>query len=725
MSLWSRLGFNKKESEAQILIAQQNQGMAVTTPRQYDKLAKEGYNKNAVAYACVNKIAVAMKSMKFLLFQRPTSQDGRIIEIMNHPILDLLRRPNPLMAGPKYWETIAAFRQLSGNSYSHTSPENDPPKELWPLRPDRMRIVPNMKTGLPGVFEYKVGGRVQRYEVDGITGESRVLHTKSFNPLNDWYGMSPIEAAAFSIDQHNESGRWNVGLMQNSARPSGILIIKSKLKDEVRAQLKADLDMNHTGAMNAGRPLVINGADADWKGLSFTPKDMDWIKGKNTSARDIALAFGVPPQLLGIPGDNTFSNYKEAREAFWVETVIPLANDVLEEHNNFLVPKYGNDKLFLGFDKDELDALQPSRTLVWARVGTAEHITTNEKRLATGYEELPEEEANQVLISSSKVPLTFDETEEESSESLADEQSDPEEDIEDDENNEDDGDKNSPEDIELKVVVRNEKDRRALWKRSNRKRIIHERRFASQLRAAFITQGKIVAKAIEGLTEDQAISAVKNSIEESQEIFEKILTDNMSSILEDFGGAVLRGLKTEVEDYETKNADIKFQSFKREWLSQNVGRRIVFTKETTKRRVVKELRKVFLESQRRGEGIEKLSKRIEKTYKGFAKPRAMLIARTETVSASNAASKAAAKATGIPNLEKEWIPSNDARSRGATPGSTNHISMEGEKVGIDEKFLVPSIDGVDEMDTPGDPEAPVDQIANCRCTMGFVRGKVE
>src|SRR4029079_10912364 len=135
------------------------------------------------------------------------------------------------------------------------------------------------------------------FDVDPLTGRARVLHVKSFHPLDDWYGMSPLEAAAFSIDQHNDAAKWNATLLQSSGRPSGALVYKppypdspDALGDAQRAALKEELDNFFTGAQNAGRPLVLEGG-LDWKEMSMSPKDMDWLAGKDVSAREIALAF--------------------------------------------------------------------------------------------------------------------------------------------------------------------------------------------------------------------------------------------------------------------------------------------------------------------------------------------------------------------------------------------------------------------------------------------------
>ena len=126
--------------------------------------------------------------------------------------------------------------------------------------------------------------------------------------------------------------------------------------------------------------------------MSMSPRDMDFIEAKHSAARDIALAFGVPPMLLGIPGDNTYSNYQEANRAFWRQTVLPLVLRVSAALENWLGPVWSND-LRLDVDRDAIEALSADRDALWQRVNEAQFLTVNEKRAATGYGRLDDDAA--------------------------------------------------------------------------------------------------------------------------------------------------------------------------------------------------------------------------------------------------------------------------------------------------------------------------------------------
>lgn len=166
-----------------------------------------------------------------------------------------------------------------------------------------MKVVPG-RAGWPEAWEYSVDGRSVRI-ARATDGWSPVMQLKLFHPTDDHYGFSPLEAAAFAIDVHNASGAWNKALLDNAARLGGALVYGAKdgerLTTEQFEALRGQVEESHAGTINAGRPMILEGG-LDWKPMSWTPADMDFIAGKHAAAREIALAFGVPPQLLGIRG---------------------------------------------------------------------------------------------------------------------------------------------------------------------------------------------------------------------------------------------------------------------------------------------------------------------------------------------------------------------------------------------------------------------------------------
>ena len=123
----------------------------------------------------------------------------------------------------------------------------------------------------------------------------------------------------------------------------------------------------YQGAANAGRPLVLEGG-LDWKAMSLSPKDMDFMEAKHAAAREIALAFGVPPMLLAIPGDNTYANYQEANRVFWRQTVLPLAARIACALTQLACAGFRRRSAFSSADTDRVEALSSDRAALWERV---------------------------------------------------------------------------------------------------------------------------------------------------------------------------------------------------------------------------------------------------------------------------------------------------------------------------------------------------------------------
>jgi len=339
--------------------------------------AREGYQRNAIAYRCVRLIAEAAASAPIK------------VSPADHPLAPLLTRPNPEQTGVELLEAFFGHLQVSGNAYLEaTAFDEDPPREIYALRPDRMRIIPG-PNGWPVAWEHRAGSVVRRFDRDPFTDEAPILHLKLFHPADDWYGQSPMEAAAYAIDIHNAGGAWNKALIDNAARPSGALVYTGaggadRMSEEQFQRLKAELQEAHVGAANAGRPLLLEGG-LDWKPMSLTPADMDFIDARHAAAREIALAFGVPPMLLGIPGDNTYSNYREANLAFWRQTALPLALKAARALQMWLGDRWRDaGPAVLSLDMDAVPALAAERDALWMRLSSADFLSEDEKRAAAG-----------------------------------------------------------------------------------------------------------------------------------------------------------------------------------------------------------------------------------------------------------------------------------------------------------------------------------------------------
>ena len=367
-----------KSSAVGKIVAMQNGGRAAWTPRDAVSLTRSGYLANAVAFRCVRMVAEAAAAIPLCL------KDGAR-SLAAHPLLTLLNSPNAGQDGAGMLEAVYGHLLLHGDAYLEAAALDDAgaPSELHALRPDRMTVIPGFD-GWPEAFEYKVGGRAHRFDM--TTEAQPVLHLRGFHPLDDHYGMAPLAAAAMAIDIHNAAGKWSKALLDNSARPSGAIVCSGveggALSDEQFRRLSDELEASHQGARNAGRPMLLEGG-LDWKPMGFSPADMEFLKTRDAAAREIALAFGVPPQLLGLPGDNTYSNFQEANRAFYRQTILPLCRRAASALTGWLAWRWDGD-LRLTPDLDAVPALSAEREAQWRRVSAADFLTASEKRELLG-----------------------------------------------------------------------------------------------------------------------------------------------------------------------------------------------------------------------------------------------------------------------------------------------------------------------------------------------------
>lgn len=369
-----------KAAPAQIL-AWHGLGRPVWSDRDARAFAEEGFARNAIAYRCVRLIAEAAASAPLK------------VTPVDHPLAALLAQPNPEQTGVELLEAFFGRLQVAGNAYLEAvSLDGDAPRELYGLRPDRMAVIPGPR-GWPIGWEHRAGREVTRYERDPVSLVSPILHLKLFHPADDWYGLSPMAAAAYAIDIHNAGGAWNKALIDNAARPSGALVYagpsgSERLTPDQFDRLKAELESAHTGAANAGRPLLLEGG-LDWKPMSLSPADMDFIEARHAAAREIALAFGVPPMLLGIPGDNTYANYKEANLALLRQTALPLALKAAAAIEMWLGRRWSGPAARVRVDLDSVPGLSAEREALWARLEAASFLDAAEKRAIAGLEPAP------------------------------------------------------------------------------------------------------------------------------------------------------------------------------------------------------------------------------------------------------------------------------------------------------------------------------------------------
>jgi HK97 family phage portal protein len=353
-------------------------------PRSYEAQVREAYLGNAVAQRCVRLVAEAVGSVVVDASCAPAEAGA--------PAAGL--RPAPehgaLLAGPllngALLETVATQLLLHGNAFVAVGLDGaGVPARLFALRPERVKVEADA-AGWPAAYVYKAGEAVRRYPAMDPLGRPGLVHVRGLHPLDDHYGLGCLGAAAGAVAVHNAAARWNKALLDNAARPSGALVYDNGdgavLAPGQYERLREEMAAQFSGAGNAGRPMLLEGG-LKWQAMSLSPAEMDFVGVKAAAAREIALAFGVPPMLVGLPGDNAYANYREAVRSLWRLTVLPMAGKILDALAEGLGAWWPG--LRLAVDVDQVSALHADRAELWAQVSAADFLSDAEKREMLGF----------------------------------------------------------------------------------------------------------------------------------------------------------------------------------------------------------------------------------------------------------------------------------------------------------------------------------------------------
>jgi len=337
-------------------------------PFDYGEALRHGFLANPIAQRAVRIVAEGV---------------GRApLSVSDDTVASLL---NATSAGQPLIETLAAQLLLHGNGYVQILKDGSGrPVELFALRPERINVVAG-EDGWPCGYEYRVGASKLTIAMEDDSGWPEIIHIKALHPADDHYGAGALSAADQAIAVHNAASQWNRALLENAARPSGALVYDAGdgagLTTDQFERLKAELTAAYAGQGNAGRPMLLDGG-LKWQSMALSPADMDFAELKSSAARDIALAFGVPPMLLGLPGDNTYANYREANRALWRLTLLPLADKLLSALQEGLVPWFPDARILV--DLDQVTALSEDRERLWKQLSEADFLTGDEKRAMLG-----------------------------------------------------------------------------------------------------------------------------------------------------------------------------------------------------------------------------------------------------------------------------------------------------------------------------------------------------
>jgi HK97 family phage portal protein len=701
------------------------QAASYPSARNFAGMVHHGFSENPYLFRAVMYTANSCAGIPWLLYDKRGKERT---EVTDHPLLTLMNaRANRRESAARLWIRSHSLLLLSGDAYliALTTTREKSVAELYAVRSDRMKADTNRTTGELIRWVYSANGHDKQYY-----DPSDVRYITEFSPEDDNTGLAPAKVAARAVDQHNAANDWNTALLQNMARPSGMLTPQSSggqpvvIPADVHETLKNDLEARYSGPRNAGKPLIPR-APMTWEKMGENPSEMDWLDGKAHAAREIAIALAVPPELLGDSANKTHANYESARKAFYQETILPRMDVLKGELNSWLLPLYGMDteRYELDYDTDDIEALQEDRQAIYQRAyqgWTAGLLTLDQSLKMIGESEVGGDLGGVRIIPSTYVPL------EQAVEPpapvpdvlkpFAGQNNPPDEGADADTPPTDNQPpaKRRPRAANKALRLDTEEQKAAHWKRTETSREAWYGAVSDQVAAQFESERKAVVKAL------KSAGAGKGAIKAAQKVIsDGDWKDLLAAIHVAVGGPFAVQAVEDITD-EAKARRIparkaaaesalldEWQTFVAQYLNTDGAQRIKGITETTRARIQTTLADGIAHE----ETIDQLATRLEDVYSGFKGYRAELVSRTEVLAASNAGSIYGARSTGL-DLQKEWIATRDDRTR------DDHADADGQIVDLDEPFIV----GGEECDTPGTTGDPAQDCA-CRCTQGYhVRG---
>jgi len=620
-----------------------------------DKAIKEGYQAHAVVYACVRRLALDASSVPWRVMvgekAAPTHRGAKLIA-----------RPNPRFAWSDMLELLTLDLNLAGDGYwYHTSAGQT--DELWRLRPDRMKVIPNAD-GTIQAWEYKVGDDRKLLPAEDV------IHFLFHDPGNDFYGMPPLRALARLVDTDNEAYNWNKASLQNRATPAGALISESLLTPKQIEEFRQALREQSEGPANARRTMVLHGK-LSWQQFGLSPQEMDFLASLGWSGRMICAAFGVHPDATGL-FQSTYENQRSAHRATWENTVIPSLADVATALDLQLAPVLGGGDAHFTYDLSQTPAVTEARkerseeAQRYFGMGISPRAVNEHLGLGFNPDDCPETgfiSAVLLPVGTAMAPL-------------------PAPDL-----------SGVPRAGRRFINVTGEERRVSHWRRVDRLRTAWERGVAELVRGRFQEERVHVQHAVlAGARECDAI------INQSRQAWARMLLGVWRAVIEHFGGQVAEQLAQ--RSARSLRADVLWDPWAenvQRYVNGRVAEHVTAIADSTKQAIRDTVSAGF----DAGQSMDEIAGAIGDLYDGFDTGRSYLIARTEVGGAANYGSHEAADQSGVVETH-EWLSSRDDRVRDA------HQEIDGESVPLDESFT-------NGLAFPGDPDGDPSEICNCRC----------
>ena len=368
-----------------------NEAGALYPDASFEQFARHGMGRNELVAACITEKASSLPQSTLRVYPDPQGQ-GEPLE--QHPLRKLIAEPNPLMGEFEFFELQMIYQDLAGACWTLIERGRDgiTPARLWPLRPDRIRVLPPANpVGNPTGHTWLYVPDPAQPQVIVPIAQENMIRVRYPNPLDAYFGWPPLRPAARAIALDNATTEYVDTLLRNLAVPSVVITSQQVVDDEIAERLGRKWRQRFGGSRRGEPAFLQAGMAINVVGLSL--QQLEFPDLRSTAESRICMSLGVPPILIGARvglDRSTFANYGEARTSFWEETIMPMQGRFEANFRQRLLASFlgvGRARVYLRWDNSGVLALRESEAARWDRATAALRaggITINDFRRTVG-----------------------------------------------------------------------------------------------------------------------------------------------------------------------------------------------------------------------------------------------------------------------------------------------------------------------------------------------------